>query len=165
MSVFDITIAAILLFAAVRGYITGLVRQLGVLLGILLGIVFSSIVAPYLKDFVAFISADNWAISLRAATILAFILIFLLTYIIGHLMHKTASALKAGWLDRLAGTLFSVAKYLLIISLLLNIYQTGYEYVSGKPAPVPKGITYDRIIRFAPVIIGYAEDLDVRLYN
>ena len=162
MSVFDIIMVAILLFAAVRGYITGLVQQLGVLLGIVLGIVFSSMLAPLLVDFLSFISGGNWVAGLRTATILAFVVIFLLTYVIGHLIHKTASALKVGWLDRLCGTLFSVAKYLLIISLLLNIYTIGYEFVCDKTAPAPTGVTYAKIVRFAPLVVGYADETDIR---
>lgn len=163
MSVFDIIIVAILLFAVVRGYITGLIRQLGILLGIVLGIVFSSMLAPLMIEFLSFVSGGNWNLGNRAATIFAFILIFLLTYIIGHVMHKTASTLKVGWLDRLGGALFSIAKYLLIISLLLNIYKIGYEFISGKEAPAAAGVTYDKAIRFAPLVIGYAEDSGIQL--
>ena len=163
MSVFDIVIVAILLFALVRGYITGLVRQLGVLLGVILGIVFSSMTAPLLIEFLAFISGDNWHLGLRSATILAFVLIFLLTYIAGHLIHKTATTFKVGWLDRLCGALFGTVKYLLVISLLLNIYKRGYEFISGNAAPAPTGGTYDKVIRFAPLVIGYAEETGTQL--
>lgn len=162
MSVFDIIITAILLFALVRGYITGIIRQLGVLLGIILGIIFSSMLAPLLSEFLTFISGSSWHIGTRGATILSFILIFLLTYIIGHFIHRTAAALKIGWFDSLSGAIFNCAKYLLIISLLLNIYKIGYEYVSSTPAPVPAGVTYDKIIKIAPLVIGYAEESGVR---
>ena len=109
----------IIIAALVKGLIKGFVVELATLAGLILGIVgavlFSGIVANWLTGHV----------SLQFAPVFAFLILFVGIIICIHLLAKLVEsfikAIALGWLNRIAGGVFSVFKILFVASIFILV--------------------------------------------
>lgn len=145
-----------MLFALVRGAITGLLKQLGVIVGVVVAILFTNITTPLLSKFLTWVSSGAINLDQTLLYAITFVIIVLLIYILSILLHKTTKFLKIVWLDRIGGALFCSFKYAMIVSLLLNIYQGLCEKFEIVPYKF-EGITYDTVLNILPSILSFSE--------
>jgi membrane protein required for colicin V production len=118
MNPLDWMLAALLAYSVVRAAMRGFFREAFALAGLIIGFLFACweyrTVAPRLMGMV---NAEPFA------ELLAFLLILLATMLIatliGKLLSKTASAIGLGFLDRLGGALFGLARGILFAFALL----------------------------------------------
>lgn len=161
MSIFDIILTAVLLFSLVHGFISGIIKQIGIILGLVLGILFTNLLSPHVTSITAWASGGKLILSEHVSYITTFVIIFIAANIAAALLHKMSQALKIAWLDHLGGAVFGFVKYLLIISVALNIYVTAYNFVKGyNPVPLG-GKFYDTALSFAPKMLEYAKEYGI----
>ena len=124
MSFIDIVFAVLLGFAVYKGLKNGLFVEVAsfvaLILGIYLAIKFSNLVGAIFTGIV-----PSW--NPKYIEITAFIITFLLVVIAIHLSAKILTKLVdfafLGWINKLAGVLFSVLKTILALSVLLFIFE------------------------------------------
>ncbi len=124
MSFIDIVFAVLLGFAVYKGLKNGLFVEVAsfvaLILGIYLAIKFSSLVGSIFTETV-----PSW--SPKYIEITAFIITFLLVVIGIHLSAKILTKLTdfafLGWINKLAGVVFSLLKTILALSVVLFIFE------------------------------------------
>ncbi|MFV0467691.1 MAG: CvpA family protein [Dysgonomonas sp.] len=148
---FDFIVVLVLAFAIIKGYLTGFILQIAYLAGLLLAAIFAGQLAERIMPHLQFESLSIH-VTKPITYILAFALITTAIVAIGKLLTETLKAIKLNLPNRLAGSLFSIIKYLLIISLLINVFSLFKE---EKTESHSDSITYPYIKKIVPAIIPY----------
>ena len=122
MSIFDIIIIAILIFAFIRGLFKGFVMGLAGFIGI----IFSIYIAKYFSVRAILFAESLMGINSNISPVAGFIIIFLIALLLFHfiaiLTDKFISLIALGWLNKLLGGILSFLKYLFIISVFINTF-------------------------------------------
>jgi membrane protein required for colicin V production len=121
MNFIDLILILIILLFAIQGFRKGLIHEVASLAGLILGIYASFYFAGYLEDYLT----DYLNVPEKYSTVTAFILIFLLVVIILHLVGKIIENLvdlvALGFLNKLTGSVFGLAKGIVLLSLAFLI--------------------------------------------
>lgn len=130
MNLFDLFIAAIVIYAFVKGFLKGLFVEIASLIALAGGVYgavhFSYLVADILKDYV------NWSenyISLTAFGI-TFVAIVIAVSMLGKALTKIADLAALGFLNKVLGGVFGLLKSILILSVLLVFFDKINNTVS-----------------------------------
>ncbi len=159
MNYIDFVILLIAVVGALYGLIKGILRQLGSLGGFVAGVVVSRLFG----QSVASLMQQMFDLPVGVSRIIAYSLLFLLVYLVCiqlmRLMHHITHKVALGWLDRLAGALFGAVKYLVVLSILLNLV----HIVDPKGKLLPSTITassqfYGYTMRIAPMLFSIAQE-------
>lgn len=128
MTVIDTILILIFVLAAVIGFRKGFIRQVGSLAAIVVGVVAARVLGP---DAICLIHGGetDWAVSpvpRFSVTMLSYISVFAVSYVavrlLASLLSRITGATFIGPVDSIAGAVVSIAKYFLLLSLLLNLY-------------------------------------------
>lgn len=124
MNSIDITFLIIIGVGFVFGLFKGLIRELASLAAIVLGIygakMFSSLLVPILIQF--FKISDK--VAQPVAYIVLFIIIVVLLLMLARAIDKLFDAVALDGLNKFLGGLFGALKYALILSVLINVFDT-----------------------------------------
>ncbi|NHN25462.1 CvpA family protein [Flavobacterium jejuense] len=123
MSFIDIVFAVLLCYALYKGIKNGLFVELASLIalvaGIFVAIKFSYLVKNILETKVSW---EPKYIEITAFA-LTFILVVVLIYLSAKLLTKIADFAYLGWINKLAGALFSVLKTILLLSVVILLFE------------------------------------------
>lgn len=146
MNIFDIVIAALLIFGFVRGVMKGLfveVASLAALIGGVYGAIhFSYFIGDFLKEAVSW---DQEYISL-AAFAGTFITIIVTIALLGKMLTKLADFAALGVINKILGGVFGAIKIGLILSVVFIFFGKMNDTI-----PFVKKETLDESILYAPV--------------
>src|SRR5210317_2561518 len=121
MNVFDIVLAALILFGIIRGLMKGLFVEVASLVALIAGIYgaihFSNFTAEFLMDYVDW---DKKVVNITAFAI-TFVIIVLAISLAGKALTKLADFAALGLLNKLLGALFGALKIGLILSVVLIV--------------------------------------------
>ena len=124
MNALDFILLIPLLFMAYRGFSKGLIISLATLaaliLGIWAGIRFNGVVAGFIGQI---IHTDARFLPAITFTVI-FILILLIVHLFGKMLEKLVDLIALGWVNKLLGGLFGIAKAALLLSVLLYLIST-----------------------------------------
>lgn len=154
MSTLIILIIVITVAAAIMGYRTGFVKQLGSFAGLLAGIICCRLFADKVAGLLG--SPGDGAGDTVLHTVLAYAIVFITAYVavwlLAGTMRRIVKGLHLGVIDRIAGSMFKVIKWLFATSIALNLWVAVFpdSSLTTKKAE-PWG---SRILNFAPVILG-----------
>ncbi|MDY3932522.1 MAG: CvpA family protein [Muribaculaceae bacterium] len=125
MSIIDFLIIAVVAAGIIVGGMSGLVKQLSSLLAIVIAIVVTRTFGTEATEMLRAIVPDLTD-SATMANVLAHILLFAFVYLTvrlaGSLMHSLLTSLHLGGADHILGAVFCTFKYLLILSIILNLW-------------------------------------------
>lgn len=151
MSGFAIFIIILAVVSGVLGWRSGLLRQVGRLAGIILGIAACRIYGPTIVDY--FCGTGASVSDTVLFTVLCYVLLFIVVYIVAtllaHLMRKMLDSVHIGVLNRLAGAVFNIMEWMLMLSLLLNLWVSLVPSTSLASDPL-----FDRVLWFGPFLLG-----------
>ena len=146
MNIFDIVIAALLIFGFVRGVMKGLfveVASLAALIGGVYGAIhFSYFIGDLLKEAVSW---DQEYVSL-AAFAGTFITIIVTIALLGKMLTKLADFAALGIINKILGGVFGAIKIGLILSVVFIFFGKMNDTI-----PFVKKETLDESILYAPV--------------
>ncbi len=157
MTTLDIAILIVFIGSAAIGFRKGIVTQVGSIGGILAGIIVCRLGGDWLTGLIA----DNPEAPEYTDSILAKVILFLAGYLsvrcIAHFLKQVTKALRAEALDRIGGALFSIFQWMLVMSLLLNLWllikpATDFRAMST----LANGHAIDAILGLAPAVMGWA---------
>ncbi|MCK9401530.1 MAG: CvpA family protein [Bacteroidales bacterium] len=123
MNLLDFILLVPVVWICIRGFSKGLIIELASLIGLILGILaayyFSGYVRDFLKDYFSF--KEN---TLRIiAYIVTFLAVILVVYLIGKIIEKFIDIVAMGWLNKILGAVFGLAKGIVLVSILLFIIE------------------------------------------
>jgi Colicin V production protein. len=121
MGTLDLLILFIVAAGLISGFIRGLIKQLTSLVSILVGITFARLLYWPVAEFLNISAGFSVTMSKPMAFILVWVLISLLCTIAAFFLTRTLQMISLGWVNRWGGSLLGGMKYLLIISLFINL--------------------------------------------
>jgi membrane protein required for colicin V production len=160
----DIVIGILLIIGLYQGVKNGLFVEIAsiisFILGVFLAIKFSYLVKGFLEDFV------NW--NPQTIQITAFVLTLILVVIGVHFLAKIFTKIAdfafLGWVNKLAGAIFSVVKTSLLIGIVLNLVQKvniDNQFISKEKQE--KSVFYRPILDttsfMMPMVTNWIEDV------
>lgn len=129
MATIDILILIIFGVAAFFGFTKGFVRQLGSIAGVVAGFIGarlfgSSIGLHFFAKGEDLETASSMSIHMAEVmgSIIVFLVLFVGVFIVARLVKGVVSMAGLGIFDRLGGAVFSVVKWFLAFSMLLNLW-------------------------------------------
>jgi len=121
MNVLDIILIIPIVWLMYRGFTKGLIIEFASLLALILGIWAAIHFSYYTGD----ILNEYFEISKRFLSIISFVITFIavviVVYFIGRIIEKFIDILALGFINKLFGAVFGIAKAALILSLLILI--------------------------------------------
>lgn len=121
MNYIDIVILLFLLLGAFRGFSRGLIIEIatlaGLVAGVWLAVRYSEYTEGILRDFLNLSSSYLSYVALAVT----FIIVAVAIYVLGKLLTKLVDIISLGLVNKLLGTLLGVAKYAVIVCVLLLI--------------------------------------------
>ncbi len=153
---FDLAFIIILIWAAYRGFTKGVIVQAASLAALILGIWG----AIRFSDYTTQLLVEKTNMSGEYLPIISFALTFIVFVIAIHLLarilEKLVQAVALGIINRLAGALFSMTKYALVISGILVVLNTINAQNPFLPSDkINQSKMYRPLSRFAPSIFPY----------
>lgn len=148
MNPLDILIVVILTYCLTMGFFRGLFRELSAIAGVLAGFYAAYTYYRYLASYLSQWISDAGYLNILSFLII-FMSIFILIGILGAIIKYLLKLITFGWLDRVAGGIFGLAKGILIVSVLLMIFT----------AFLPKGAPIIRNSLFSPRVILLSEKM------
>jgi membrane protein required for colicin V production len=126
MNYIDIIIAIPLLYALYKGWTKGLIIEVATLTALLLGIFLAVNYSDYAKDLLT----NNLDISSSYMGYIAFIVTFIAAVVVinifGKMLSKLIHAIALGMVNRILGSVFSIAKVLVILCILVTLFE-GFD--------------------------------------
>jgi len=119
---FDVTISAIILLLAVKGFMNGVIKEVFGLAGLIGGVYFASRLADEAALFIDknFVHIENAALLKLIGFMSILIIIWLSATILGSIFSKLTSASGLGFMDRLLGFIAGGGKYFVIFALIVT---------------------------------------------
>ncbi|MEE4256783.1 MAG: CvpA family protein [Bacteroidales bacterium] len=152
MNWLDIVLAIPMLWFLYRGFRNGLIIELASLAALILGIY----VALHFSFYVEGWLVENFEIGEKYLYIISFALTFIivavLVFLAGKIIHKLVGIIFLGFLNRLAGGIFGLLKAALVLSVILY-FVNGFNPGLIKADVKDSSVLYDPVESIVPFII------------
>lgn len=157
MGTVDIVLASLLVIALIMGISKGFLSQLASLFALILGLYG----ATKLTDWACGVFIERTDTTVQNESyfpVIMFAAVFLAIvigiHLIAWIMEKTLKAIAMNWLNKLAGGVFSLLKWALIISVLINVGEKfGYFGKGDDPEKYEASILYNPIRNMSGFIL------------
>lgn len=164
--VFAVILAIVLVAAAIVGWNKGAIAQIGSIAAVVGALIvcrsFGPMAVPLVAGWLGVDEPGQSAWSDYSATLLAyagiFMIAWLLVWMLTRMLRQAIHLVHLGVIDRLGGSVFLVAKWVLVGSILLNLLKivqpdaAVFAHAAGSPpwqAPL-----VDAVMAFAPWLWG-----------
>ncbi|WP_299670470.1 CvpA family protein [uncultured Polaribacter sp.] len=153
MNIFDIIIAALLLFGFVRGIMKGLFVEVASLVALIAGVYgaihFSYFIGDFLKETVSW-SEEYISLAAFAGT---FIIIIIIIAFLGKILTKLADFAALGILNKILGGVFGCLKIGLILSVIFIFFGKMNDTIPFlEKETLEESILYEPVKKIAPTI-------------
>lgn len=162
MTTLDIIILIVFAGSVLIGFRSGLLKQVGSLGGLVAGIVLCRLGSAWLSAVIAGREANGdpsapTYTDIVLAHLILFIAGFCCVKTVAHFCRQLTHALSLGIVDRLGGVLFCLFEWMLVLSLILNLWliikpQTSIAAMST----LANGHAAPAIVSLAPKVLGWA---------
>ncbi|WP_251620889.1 CvpA family protein [Odoribacter lunatus] len=119
MNLIDIILLLPLVYGAYKGFSKGLIVEIATLVGVILGVYiaihYSDVTEVLLRDFLNITSGYLSYIALS----ITFLVVMVLIFVLGKMLTKIIDMVSLGLVNKLLGTILGIAKYFLILCVLL----------------------------------------------
>jgi len=162
MNWLDIALAIPLLWFTYKGLRNGLIIELASLAALILGIYVALHFSFYAEEYLR----ENFEVADKYLNIISFAITFLivavLVYLVGKIIHKLVSIVALGFLNRLAGGIFGFLKAALVLSVILY-FLNGFDSGILKTDVKEKSFLYSPIESIVPIIIPRLDLEEMRM--
>ncbi|MFI3239271.1 MAG: CvpA family protein [Bacteroidales bacterium] len=161
MGTIDVIILVIIGIGLVRGGIMGLIKQLGSLVGIILGVIGCNIYGGQMTSLMSGwfpslleMNYGSTIVSMLSHTLL-FVIIYWALTLIALLLRSVTNALALGLFDKILGAVLCAFKYLLALSIILNIWMMLFPSGdAGVNAKLFDGELYNYVYKLASWVMN-----------
>ena len=133
MSWLDIIILLPLLIGLVRGLMKGLIGEVFSIAAVILGLIGAKMWSAQFASWLLLQFEWPEAVCIAIAYALLFLGIALALNIVAHLLAKLFQKISLGWLNRLVGGIFGIAKWGVVIMVIvfgLNKLDTHFQFIN-----------------------------------
>lgn len=156
MTTLDVIILAVFAGSVAYGFYRGVIVQVGAVAAILFAVVLCRLGCYPLAEFIAG-DGEPSSIDVVVAKVIVFVAGYLGVRVVASLFKKVTHSLSLGGLDRLGGAVFSLFQWMLVLSLLLNLWLVIKPDASlAEMSTLANGHAAPAIVRLAPVVLGWA---------
>jgi membrane protein required for colicin V production len=153
MNIFDIIIAALLIFGFVRGVMKGLFVEVASLVALIAGVYgaihFSYFIGDFLNEYVSW-SEEYVSLAAFAGT---FIVIIIVIAFLGKILTKLADFASLGVINKILGGVFGALKIGLILSVVFIFFGKINDTIPFiKKKTLEESILYKPVKKVAPTI-------------
>lgn len=163
MNTLDLFIAAVVLAAAVHGFVTGAVKQVAGIASLVLAFVVGLNAMDTVGSAVADILGVSPALAPFAGFVVAFLVVQVLVVVVVKLIERIVGVLKLSALNRVAGSAIGIVKGALAISVAFMAF--GYVGIPSEQTR-NESLLYDPVSEVLPavwsVIGGWSGVQDLR---
>lgn len=158
MNYIDIILLSLLALSAFAGFRKGLIVEVASLAALILGIwgaiKFSDVTAQFLvEQFDA-----KWEHLQLISFVVTFVVIVILVHIVGKVVDKLVKTVMLGFVNRLAGLVFGIARGALFLSIVLLIVEGIEQSVPLLPENAKaQSRMYEPIKNFAPSLLPFID--------
>jgi membrane protein required for colicin V production len=122
MELIDLVVLVIVGIGALRGFLRGFIRQLASIAGWIAGFLIAGALHPIVTEILFSYFPDISVDTLRIVSfVVIWLMIPLLFTLIGSIFTRLAEKLSLGGFNRILGLLFGMAKWVLVVGLLINM--------------------------------------------
>lgn len=155
MTTLDILILVVFIASAGYGFYKGMIVQVGALVAILFAVVLCRLAGGWLAGVIAGHDGVSEA-DVVIAKVTLFVIGYLSVRIAARFIKQITHALALGALDRLGGALFSLFQWMLVLSLLMNLwFVIKPEPAIEELATLGNGHVGPAILHLAPAVLGW----------
>jgi membrane protein required for colicin V production len=153
MNIFDIIIAALLLFGFVRGFLKGLFVEIASLVALIGGVYgaihFSYFIGDFLNESVSW-TEEYISLAAFAGT---FIVIIIVISLLGKALTKFADFVSLGIMNKILGAVFGALKIGLILSIVFIFFSKMNDTIHFiKKETLESSILYNPVKKIAPLL-------------
>jgi len=153
MHTLDLLIIMPITLGFVFGLFKGLVKELTSLAAIILGVFGAKLFAPAVSGVLVHTFHFSDKTATPVAYLLLFIAIALVLLILANMLDKVFDSMSLGGLNKFLGGIFGGIKYALIVSILLNVFDSmDSRFALIKPKTKAESIGYKPMLKFAPTL-------------
>lgn len=159
MQTLEIILLVIVGAAGLWGYWKGFIQQLGSVGAVVAGVVVCRLFGPTVIGIVEPTGGTSDVVAHVGTIALVYAILYIVAYyavvLAARLLKLAVKAVFLGPLDRMGGALFNIAKVLIMVSLLLNVY-VGINPEADLPSKsaIGGGWPVQKILDIAPAIVG-----------
>ena len=162
MTTLDIIILIVFAGSVLIGFRSGLLKQVGSLGGLVAGIVLCRLGSAWLSAVIAGHEANGdpsapTYTDIVLAHLILFIAGFCCVKTVAHFCRQLTHALSLGIVDRLGGVVFCLFEWMLVLSLILNLWRIVKPPTSiAAMSTLANGHAAPAIVALAPKVLGWA---------
>lgn len=159
MNTLDLIILIPIVLGFIQGLFKGLIKELTSFAVIVIGIYGAKLLATPFEKLLLNIAFLSPQITKPLAFLLGFIIIAIGLFILAHLLDKTLSFIQLSGVNKFLGGIVGSLKYLLILSILLNVFDTvdNHFHLINKTTK-EQSLTYSKVLKVAPVLWEEVKD-------
>lgn len=160
MALLDIIMLVVLGLAAVWGFYKGVVKQIGAIAAIIIAIIACrTLGAPATEFIFPSVAADYSPIQYFGARMFVYALVYFVAYyaviVITHLLQMVLNIVLLGPVDKIAGALFNMLKFCIVLSFILNAFQFfDPSRDLAEASHIAGGELVSFIMAIAPAMVG-----------
>ena len=158
----DIILCVIAGGALIYGLYKGFIAQLASIGGLVLGIIACRLFHQQAGDLMMSLFPGTFSstgVAVAVGCIVLFLVVYFFISAFACLLRKITHALCAGWIDRLLGAAASVFKWLLLCSIILNIWHfIAPDSSIFSSSHIMEGKLFDAVMKLVPKIFGIVSE-------
>ena len=160
MNILDIILLICFVPAIIQGLRKGFIAQAISLVSIIFGVWASSRFSAIISEWIAqYMSASDQVLKIISFTLIL-IAVFIILGLIGKLLEGIFKLVTLGWVNRVLGLVFALAKAFIIVGILIMVFNSlndTFELV--KPSVMKDSVLYPYINQATNEIFPYIKDL------
>lgn len=160
MNILDAIILICLIPALIQGLRKGFISQAISIISFVVGIWASARFANIVTEWVSqYITASEQILKIVAFALIL-VGVFIILGLVGRILESILNFAFLGWINKLAGVLFSLLKAVLILGLLIiafNSLNTTFGFV--KPEVLADSVLYEPLKNLADTIFPYIKNM------
>lgn len=125
MNVLDLVFLIPLGWGIYKGFSKGLIQEVAQFAALLAGVFAGLYLSDFLADFLVSTLNTGPESTKLIAFLIAFLLAMALVFAVARLVSRSVESIHLGLINRIAGAIFGSAKYILILSVLINIVNSS----------------------------------------
>ncbi|MDO4191602.1 MAG: CvpA family protein [Bacteroidales bacterium] len=154
LTTIDLIILSPILYGLIRGWMRGFFVELGATIGVILAIIATRLLTNTLCEHVAQLFNTNPTITTALSGATIFILALIGVRFACKALKKTMKAINLGFIDTWAGAALGALKYVLVVSICLNIITLFNNATTPeRNDKLEQSISYHPVKLFVPSIV------------
>ncbi len=159
MNTLDLVILVTVFFGIIQGLFRGLVKELTSFAVIIVGIYGAKLLNPMIAKMLESVASFSPQMARPLAYLFSFILLAIAMFLLAQLFEKTLSIIQLGGLNKFLGAIVGGLKFLLVLSILLNVFDAMDErfHLINK-ATKEESLTYSLVLKAGPELWKEVKD-------